>query len=463
MMSEVLLSRPQLERVVRDTDLDLRAETPAEMEELLASVKERIQVSGAGPRNAFSEQNLYTIRFADRDPQIVYAVVQSLLDSFVESSLGQNKAESAGAQKFIQDQVATYERRLADAEQELAEFKRNNVGLMPSEGTDYYQRLQSELDELEELEEERSTILTRRRELQGQLDGETPSFGLLTPRDTAPPPQISGTSSGAEALESELASLLLKYTDKHPKVVDLKNRIEQIKTQQGQRLPTDSEPSGPTLGTQLNAADTLDRNPVYQNLKIAIGKASAELSEINEQVATARSRVTRLQSMVDKVPEVEAQLSQMNRDYEVNKAQHTALLRRLASARLSEQAESQTEDVQFRVIEPPVVPLQPTGPNRNLFASFVLAAGFGVGGALAFLLNLLNPVFNSANDVRQVLSLPVLGTIPAFKSEQEKAVSRRSIRRFAYAAAGLVVVYGVTILLWPMATYLKQAFSGGTA
>ena len=101
MMSEVLLSRPQLERVVRETDLDLRADTPAEMDELLTSMRERIQVSGGSPRNVFDEQNVYTIKFVDKDPQTVYVVVQSLLDSFVESSLGQNKAESAGAQNTM--------------------------------------------------------------------------------------------------------------------------------------------------------------------------------------------------------------------------------------------------------------------------------------------------------------------------------------------------------------------------
>ncbi len=469
MMSEVLLSRPLLESVVRETDLDLRADTPAEMEELLADVRARVSISGGMPRNSFSEQNIYTIKFVDRDPQTVHAVVQSLLDSFVESSLGQNKADSAGAQKFIQEQIQEYEQRLGKAEQELAEFKRANLGLMPSEGQDYYQRLQAVTEDVEDLQDERAEILARRRELQKQLDGEEPSFGLLSPPDSGGQVQVQTVDmSGVEEYERELASLLLRYTEKHPKVVDLRNRIEQIKSQQAQAASAGSStesrgPQGPVLGTELEAMNTLDRNPVYQNLKMAVSKATADLSVVNEQLSATRSRAQHFRSMVDQVPEIEAQLARLNRDYEVNKAQHTALLRRLQSARLSEEAETQTEDIKFRIIEPPVVPLQATGPNRTLFASVVLVLGFGVGGALAFLLNLLNPVFNSATDVRQVLGLPVLGSIPAFKSKEQKAVSVRSIRRFTYAAIGLIAAYGVAILSWPLAPYIKQIFTGGAA
>jgi protein tyrosine kinase modulator len=458
MMSEILRSRPQLERILRDTDLDLRADTPAELDDLLTSVRDRIRVSGGSPRNSYSERNIYTIKFVDRDPKMVHAVVQSLLDSFVETSLGQNKADSAGAQKFIEGQIAQYEQRLSEAEQDLAQFKRENVGLMPSEGQDYYQRLQSAMEELDRLRAEEVTILSRRRELQRQIDGEEPTFGLLTAPDTRP---SLSTGSGLEVYEQELATLLLKYTDKHPKVVELRNRIDQMRRRQVQSAAASQ--SGPEIGTELTSMNILDRNPVYQSLKIAIGQSAAELSEVREQISSTRSRVENLRKMVDAVPEIEAKLARLNRDYEVNKAQYTALLRRLESARLSEQADSQTEDVKFRVIEPPVIPLKPTGPNRDLFATIVLLFGFGIGGGFAFLLNLLNPVFNGPDDVRQTLQLPVLGSIPAFQSEAQKAASKQRHHRFAYAAGGLVVMYIFALMFWPAADYVREIIQGGLA
>lgn len=459
MMTEVLLSRPQLQRVVRETDLDLRAETEEDFEELLTTVRQRIQVSGTSARNAYNDKNLFTIKFEDKDPQTVYNVVQSLLDSFVDKSLGQNKADSIGAQDFIQDQVAQYEKRLAEAEQSLAEFKKANVGLMPSEGRDYYERLQIALDELEESQSEYNRVVKRRGALQKQIDGEEPTFGLLA----APGSETAEVSSGNEQvdlLEQELATLLLKYTEKHPRVVDLNNRIEQIRRLQEQRdAQAGSQPTY-SLDTDLVSMNSLDLNPVYQSLKISIGEANAQLSELSEKIAGAQSRVAYLREMVDTMPEVEAQLARLNRDYEVNKTQHTALLKRLESARLSEEAEFRNEEIKFRIIEPPVVPLKPTGPNRYLFSTVVLLAGFGIGGAFAFLLNRINPVFNSTNDLREELQIPVLGSVSSYLSKDAKKELRQSTRRFSYAVIGLIALYISTLVLWPAADMIKEALTG---
>ena len=459
MMTEVLKSRPQLERVVLDTDLDLRASTPAEMEDLLASVRERIQVSGGSPRNSFAEQNLYTIRFSDKDPEIVFAVVQSLLDSFVELSLIENKADSAGAQEFIREQISEYENRLAQAEQELAEFKRKNVGLMPSEGQDYYQRLREANEELEELEEEQATLISRRNELQRQLDGEEPTFGLLLSQDTGSfeDTQVQGDVG---ALEAEMANLLLKYTEKHPKVVALQSRIDQIRNQQASAGSTEGAPTAP-LDTNLQRMNSIDQNPVYQSLKIAMGEVRADLTEIREKISAARSRAEYLRSRMDAVPEIEAQLARLNRDYEVNKAQHTALLRRLESARLSEQAESRADDVKFRIIEPPLLPLQPTGPNRALFASAVLVAGLGIGGVIAFALNFLNPVFNAAHDLRAALGLPVLGSISVYENTAQRRAHRRDRRRFGFATFALIAAFAGAMAALPLIHMVRDVLVDG--
>ncbi len=458
MMTEVLLSRPQLQRVVRETDLDLRAETEEDFEELLTSVRQRIRVAGSAARNAYNEQNLYTIKFEDKDPQTVYSVVQSLLDSFVDQSLGQNKADSVGAQDFIEEQIAQYEKRLAEAEQSLAEFKKANVGLMPSEGRDYYERLQIALDELESARSEYNRVASRRNSLQKQIDGEEPTFGLLASPDTETGEAQAGNEQ-LDLLEEELATLLLKYTEKHPRVVDLNNRIDQMRRQQEQSTMQSGDQPTYSLDTDLVNMNSLDLNPVYQSLKISIGEANAELSELSEKIASAQSRVTYLREMVDTMPEVEAQLARLNRDYEVNKTQHTALMRRLESARLSEEAEFRNEEIKFRIIEPPVVPLKPIGPNRYLFVTVVLFAGFGIGGALAIFLNRVDPVFNSISDLRETLQIPILGAVSLHLSETAMKTSRRSARRFAYATIALLAMYTATMALWPAADMIKEALA----
>lgn len=462
MMTEVLLSRPQLERVARDTDLDLRAKGPEEMEELLAYLKRRIMVSGGAGTAGYSDNNnMYTIRFYDQDPQMVYAVVQSLLNSFVEKSLGQNKADSAGAQLFIEEQIQQYEVRLGEAEQQLADFKKRNVGLMPSEGQDYYSRLQLALEELDKVKAEYNKIASRRNELQRQMEGETPTFGLLATPDK--PKRSDGAISldPVEAYEKELAELLLKYTEKHPKVIALQERITQMRLQRSQRSPQGDDQPTYELDTELVNMNSLDLNPVYQSLKIAISQANADLSEATEQVAAAEDRVAYLRKMVDTIPEIEAQLARLNRDYEVNKTQHTALLKRLESARLSEEAEFRNDEIKFRIIEPPVVPLKPIGPNRYLFATVVLIAGFVCGGALSYLLNLINPVFNSIEAISAELGLPVLGSISQYMTRAQVRQNRRGNRRFGLAAAALIGFYVLALFFWPATNLIKSSIENG--
>lgn len=454
MMTELLLSRPQLERVVRETDLHNRASSPEEFEALLDLTRQRIVVTGGFPRNSYSEQNLFTIGFTDKDPEVVYDVVSTMLDTFVDKSLGQNKEDSEDAQQFLMEQIGKYEIRLAEAERELADFKKRNVGLMPSEGQDYYDRLQDALGELSRVTEEFNRVERRRDTFQAQMDGEEPTFGLLVSPD-GPQGVSSSDSAQLAALGAELDTLLLKFTEAHPKVVNLRNRIEQLRRQEERRRAENETPVY-ALDTDLVNMNSLDLNPVYQSLKISISQANAELSELSEQIDAAESRVAYLRRMVDTMPEVEAQLARLNRDYEVNKTQHTALLKRLESARISDEAEFRNEDIKFRVIEPPVPPIQPASPNRPLFATVVLLAGFGMGGALAYFLDLLNPVFNSVDNLRASLQLPVVGTMSTFKSTSEKAADKAKNKKYAWLLALLVLVYLGAVLLMPKFSVLTQ-------
>jgi hypothetical protein len=62
---------------------------------------------------------------------------------FIESSLNEKRDDSTGAQDFLDEQIADYERRLIEAEGRLARFKQQNVDVLPSKwGADYYTRLE---------------------------------------------------------------------------------------------------------------------------------------------------------------------------------------------------------------------------------------------------------------------------------------------------------------------------------
>jgi polysaccharide chain length determinant protein (PEP-CTERM system associated) len=435
MMSRALMTRPHLEKVARETDLALRAKTPESFQRLIDSMPTRIGIGGG-------QGNIYSITFEDADPQMAYRVVRKLADTFVEDSIGNKRDDTAGAQRFLTEQLSDYERKLREAEDRLANFKKENLGLMPGQTGDYYARRQTVADDLAKLRSQYSVVEQRRDELRRQLEGEEPTFGLVNP--TTPAGRVATVTDAKIAeFQKQLDQLLLQYTDKHPRVVALRETIEQLRKQ----APADPVPeaSAPVDPTRL-AARMLDVNPVYQSMKINLSQTELELVELRNKISQAQSVTSDLQGKVNTIPEVEAQLARLNRDYEVNRTQYQALLQRLESARLSEQADDSQEHVKFRIIEPPTVPLVAQGPNRHLLSAGVFAAALLGGLAAAFILSQIRPVFST----RQALinaagGIPVLGMINLAQVTQ-LTKSNIGNAKLIGAIAGLAALFGVVVV-----------------
>jgi polysaccharide chain length determinant protein (PEP-CTERM system associated) len=451
MMSRVLMGRPNLERVARETDLYLRAPTSTDFERLVGQLSVAIKLEGGGA------DNTYTIRYADNDPAMAKRVVRKLLDTFVEDSLGVKRADSDSAQKFIEGQIKEYEQRLRAAEDRLATFKQQNVGLMPGQTGDYYSQLQTSMGSLEELRARYRLASERSKELSKQIDGEEPTFGLFSEGDGSD----AATDGQIADYRRQLDQLLLQYTERHPRVEALKETIAELESQKSTRQKSPRRGGGPVPRDLRGAANlALDINPVYQNLKMELSRVQVELAELRQQIGEREAQVASLRTRVNNVPETEAELTRLNRDYEVNKAQHTALLQRLESARLSERAESSTEQVRFRIIEPPTEPLIPIGPQRNLLMTGVLLAALGAGFVLAFFLNQLKPVFLSRGMLASITGLPVLGAISFAPPRSTVPLFRRDPVLVSAAGAGLVFLYLLGVVLAEPASRLLRTITG---
>ena len=154
-----------------------------------------------------------------------------------------------------------------------------------------------------------------------------------------------------------------------------------------------------------------------------------------------------LRSRVDAIPEIEAELVRLNRDYEVNKQQYDTLVQRLESARISQDAEQSSENVKFRVIEPPTVPFEPSGPKRLALDTLVLLAALGAGIGLAVLLAQMHPTFTSRDVLEKVTGIPVLGSVTAAIRETFIPWYRRQGVMVAGAFGLLVVAYLLNIIM----------------
>ncbi len=435
-----MLSRPNLQRVIHKTDLHLRLGGSETEDRMIDDLRRDIHITVGHKRN------LYSISYHDPDPKMAKRVVATLLSGFMESALGANRMDTNIAQRFLDQQIAEYEARLRAAEQRLKEFKQKHVGLMPSEGRDYYNRLQAAMEASQDAELALRAARDRRDELRRQLSGEEPTFGLFTPTTAAT--TESAVETRIHTLEQKLDELLIKYTDKHPDVIALKQSIADLKRQRQQELMQQRE-SG--------ALRHLATNPVYQKLKVSLGEAEAEVASLQEKAREYRKRVAKLRSLVDTIPKVEAQLKALNRDYDVIRAQYESLLKRRESAKISEQAEQTSDDVKFKVIDPPYVPAEPDMPKRALFMTAILLVGLASGVGFALFLDQIKPAFHDRRTLSQVTGLPVLGVVSVH--ETPAYIRRRKLRTAGYFACGLLllVVYAGGIVLQSVRTHAEHA------
>jgi polysaccharide chain length determinant protein (PEP-CTERM system associated) len=446
MMQAVMLSRPNLEKVAKVTDLFLDAPTRLQQERVIDELAQRVVLTSSSTRTGRArgdQGGTFSVSFEDQDPVVAHKVVQSLLDTFMEDSLGMKRNDSGVAQRFLQTQLAEYERKLVEAESRLADFKKLNVGLMPGAQGDYYQRLDAAMAQLDQLRGRSRQIQERRNELQRQLDGEEPTFGLTGPVSGDP---IDGQIA---AYQARIDQLLVQYTDRHPEVLALKATIERLKAEKKRGATVSSSLAPPGAGASADdlLARSLDMNPVYQNMKISLSHADAELAELRGQIAAQEQAVANLRGRVDSIPEVEAELLRLTRDYEVNRKQYDELLQRLESARISEQADQSTEDVKFRVIEPPVVPVQPSGPQRLLLSALVLVLALAAGLAVAFVLQQVRPVFSTRDSLRNVTGMPVVGAVTAAVIEGFVPWYKRQVALVGGALLALLAVFVLNVLL----------------
>ncbi len=442
LVRQQLLSDPQLQRVVAQTDLGAGAVTPYQLAGTVNKLRERVEITvqaNAQPgmeANAMSSK-VYTISYQDGSRLRALKVVDILLNNLMEQTLGGKRQASLTGQRFLEGQIRDYEKRLGDAEQRLAEFKKQNVGLVPGEQqSDYFTRLQTEIDAVKKSQGTLALAATRREALQRQLRGEAPiaaSGGMPATAGGA-----AGAAGGGDTLsrinetQARLEELLVRFTDKHPDVIALRHTLEELKARRARELEALSR-GDPNAAAVTGASS----NPVYQSIQLALNQADIDIAGARGELTAHQQKVADLQRMVDTMPQVEAQFARLNRDYNVTRTQYTALVERLEKARLGEEAEA-TGSLRFEVIDPPIASFSPVAPRRTLLLGAVFAIAIGLGGGLAYLLNLMKPVFSSVNSLELATGLRVLGSVGVSRTDAQEAQQRRATIRYSAAAALLM-------------------------
>jgi len=429
-MSRTLLSRPNVERVVGMVDPDSENMGTKEYESTVTGLMNPLTGIKLG---AAAGPNLFTISYNSSDREYAKDIVQSLLTIFVEGNLG-NEESSAEALRFIDEQIKDYEEKLVIQENDLKAFKQKNIGLMPGEGGGYYTQLKTADDVLKKAKLELRESERARDSIKQQITGDEPViFADIDPSTIV---NVDIDARIAE-LRTNLDTLSLNFTDLHPDIINTKRLITQLedrKIEEARMFKSNSFDPGKNY------------SPMLQQLNLALAESEAKVASRRARVEEYSNRYNHLKSLSNSVPEVEADLAQLNRDYQVNRSNYQKLLERRESAKISGKLGSATDLMSFKIVDPPIVSEVPVGPDRGAIYSMVFISALAAGIGLAFILSQLRPAFHSQNKLREITGIPVLGSIPMIWTVQENSSRKNRLYVLALSLLSLFGFYGVLMV-----------------
>ena len=433
-LSRTLISRPNVEKLVRMADLDLGIKSKPAQDLLIDGLMKSLTIKST------SRDNLYTLSYDNEDPERAKRVVQSLASIFVESSLGDKRKDTDTAKRFIDDQIQVYQKKLEEAENRLKEFKLKNISLQTSDGKDYFGRMSEVSSALERAKLELNEAVNARDSLSRQVAGEEPVLlpELPSASSNVSVPEIDGR---IDAMRRNLDGLLQRFTDLHPDVVGTRRMIKELEEQKELEL-AERRKNAPT-----NAAIQINSNPVFQQLKISLAENEAMVASLRVRVAEYQSRYDQLKDSVKQIPQIEAEFTQLNRDYDINKKNYESLIARRESASMSGEMDASTGGVEFRLIDPPRVSPRPVSPNRLLLLPLTLLLALAAGLVVPFAASQFRPVFFDARALREATGLPLLGTVSKRLEDSQKLKISKEFRRFIAATIALLCAYGGGMVL----------------
>jgi polysaccharide chain length determinant protein (PEP-CTERM system associated) len=443
-----LLAGPALQVIARESGVLPPSVTDLqEQEQLLTDFAKRVDISVRSASDREDERktagSIYGIDYLDSNRERSLRVVNVLLNALVNETLGGKREGAESAQKFLQAEIRDYEERLRTAEDRIAAFKSRNFGLMPTEQGGYFAQLQKETEAVSDVKTKLAEAQSRRAALVKQLHGDAAVSAAAAPSSGS----ANGGGAGGDTLsqiaqaQAHLDELLLKFTDKYPDVVAAKQTLDELKQRRAAEI--ESLRRGDANAAAASGAST---NPVFQSIQLALNQADVEIADLNTELLQHQEKVAELHRHLDTAPQVEAEYAQLNRDYDVNKAEYTALLANYEKARLGERADN-AGSVRFEIVQPPTASFRPVWPRRVLALAGVLFGALGAGGALAYGLHQLRPVVASPSSLAQLTGVRVLGVVGLAYPTRARRASRFDVWFISLAGGGLLAALVAVVTL----------------
>jgi polysaccharide chain length determinant protein (PEP-CTERM system associated) len=440
-ISQQVLSRARLERIIHDLDLysDLRRRKT--MDDVVQRMRTDIEVKIEAGESARTERTERLLRISYVAPRAGTAqqVAERLASLIIDENFRDRENLAQDTNAFLQTQLEDAKSRLVAHEKKLEAYRRRYSGELPTQAAANLQVIQNTQLQLQALSEATDRARERRLLVERQLaDLQSPDPLVVSAVSTSPgpsrqSPEEETTAHELEAARARLRALQARDKPNHPDVRILQHTIRDLeaKLEAESKAPRESLLPQKSVTPAEAAREKRTRELIAEREGI-----DRELQDKEQQDRHLRSVVAAYQAKLDAQPTRESDLVELMRDYTTLQSTYQDLLAKREQSKMAANLERKAIGEQFRILEPALVPERPFSPNRLLIHLAGAGAGLAVGLLLVALLEYRDSTLRSEDDVTRLFNLPVFALVPVMTSLAE----RRTLRRRRNLSVGLATV-----------------------
>jgi len=435
-ISQEILSRTRLEKVIQEFNLYSDMRKTLSLEEIVETMRKEIEVKVQTTPQSERTQNSFSISFEGKDPKTVMLVTNKLASLFIEENLKVRESQAEGTAEFLSRELAEMDERLRQKENLIRNFKERSMGQLP-------QQLDANLRILERLEQQLQTTSENLRAaedrtmlLQNQIEqlktrgqfsmsrrphGDVGSGTDETDRQGIPEDPLVVQLNN---LKRELANAQSKYKDTHPDVIDLKKKIANLEVKVKRLFERqEAERPGTGVGDESLSGFTLDPNAsrlIAQHTE-QYNSSMLEVKRLKEEIKNLKEQIGVYQRRIEETPKREQEIALLTRDYDLLKGNYQSLMEKKIQAQMAENLERKQQGEQFKILDPARIPEKPVKPDRNKMLLMGGVIGLIGGLGLVWLRESIDRSFHVVSDLEAYLGIPVIATIPNLIEERKAA------------------------------------------
>jgi polysaccharide chain length determinant protein (PEP-CTERM system associated) len=447
-ITQQILSRTRLIRIIESLGLYAEERKHRSADDMVETMRRDIEIElSRGDDRKLSAFNIY---YANRYPKMAQAATSELANLFITENLEQRQKRSENTTNFLQDQLDQARAKLAAQEAKLRVFKDQHLGELPTQTQSNLQILTGLQSQLQSNQDSLNRAKQQNAYLESLIAQYRATGQTSKPGEAGTPVGLAAIDKELDQLKAELADLTSHYTDKHPDVRKVRERIartenrrERVVAEMSNRADNPDSAMVATSSLDPKSAPTLEMESQLKANRLEIANREAEIKD-------EQSKINQYQARLNMAPVMEQQFADITRDYDQSKTDYEALLAKKNQSEMSTDLEKTQQAQHFRMLDPPNLAVKPYKPNRLIFCAAGLVVGLVFGGGFAFGTEKLSGRLYSEREIKKIVPFEVIAEIPPIESPQELSARRRNAW-IAGAAATTVLVF---ILLGSAFAYL---------